>query len=137
VSFVLDASVALAWCFEDEASPASYAVLERARIEEVVAPSLWPLEVANILGVSERRGRLSAQRSATFVELLRDLELRIDVTSFEHAFGAVRRLAREHRLTCYDAAYLELAQREGLPLATRDASLREAAGRAGVTLLPA
>jgi predicted nucleic acid-binding protein len=130
--FVVDASVALAWPFEDEASDYAVNVLRRLREDRGVVPPIWPLEVANGLLVGERRGRLSRAKAARAVELLCELPIVVDELDAETALGAVLDLARTHGLTAYDATYLELAMREGLPLATQDDALRSAAEQAGV-----
>jgi predicted nucleic acid-binding protein len=134
--FVLDVSVTLAWHFEDEATPEIWALLERLHDEGGIVPGLWPLEVANVLAVSERRGRSSPTRSAAFVEQLARLPLEIDGETGDRALHETLTLARREALTAYDACYLELAMRRGLPLATTDAALRRAATRLGVALLP-
>ena len=136
-AFVLDASVALAWCFADETTPATDAVLDRLTSEEAAAPVLWRLEVANALAMAERRGRLSAAGLTRSVALLQQLAVVIDDEASERAFRELLDLARSEQLTVYDAAYLELALRLGLPLATTDARLRGAATRLGVALLGA
>lgn len=131
--FVLDASVALAWCFEDEATSQTEAVLDRLAEDSAVAPSLWELEVVNVLLLAERRGRLTESQAARFVALLSQLPIHI---SSAHAdMGAVLAAGRHHGLTAYDAAYLVLAEREGIALATMDGRLRAAAQAAGVPLL--
>jgi predicted nucleic acid-binding protein len=136
-AFVLDASVALAWCFEDETTHATDAVLERLTNEEAVAPALWRLEVANGLAMAERRGRLSVAALARSVALLQRLAVAIDAQGSERAFRDLLDLARSERLTVYDAAYLELALRLGVPLASKDIKLRQAAARPGLALLGA
>jgi prevent-host-death family protein len=135
VSFVLDSSVALTWCFEDEASPAADALLGRLTDEGAHAPSLWPLEVLNALAMTERCGRiarLARQRRAAFLQAL---PVALDMQTAECAWLATSLLAEAYRLTRYDVAYLELAQRLELPLATLDADLRAAANAFGVPLL--
>ena len=102
------------------------------RAEEAVVPCLWWFEVRNILVVNERRGRISESETAAFLLNLSRLRVRPDRLP---EADAVLRLARTHRLSVYDAAYLELAQREGLPLATLDTDLRRAAAEAGVAVL--
>ncbi len=136
-AFVLDASVALAWCFADEASPATDALLDRLADEEAVAPALWPLEVANALVMAERRARLSVAGLSRSVKLLQQLAVEIDEEGHRRAFQDLLNLARSERLTLYDAAYLELALRLGVPLASKDARLRNAAARLGLPLLGA
>jgi predicted nucleic acid-binding protein len=135
MSFVVDASIALAWHFEDEVSEYADRILDRLREDRAAAPSIWPLEVANALLVAERRGRLSPARVARAVELLLELPVSIHDTAADLALGPVLDLARTHGLSAYDAAYLELAMREGLPLATQDEALRAAAQRVGVPLM--
>lgn len=131
--FVLDASVALAWCFEDEGTSQTDAILDRLAEDSAVAPSLWELEVVNVLLLAERRGRITESQTARFVALLSQLPIHI---SFAEAdMGAVLAAGRHHGLTAYDAAYLVLAEREGIPLATTDGKLRTAARAAGVPLL--
>ena len=132
--FVLDASITACWVFDDEDHPAAAAALERLRTDEAVAPSLWWFEVRNTLIVSERRGRLAAADTTDFLRALSQLGVRMDRTPDE---GAVLTLARRHRLTVYDASYLELAQREAVPLATLDRDLRNAAAALGVALIEA
>ncbi|MGH6895092.1 MAG: type II toxin-antitoxin system VapC family toxin [Geminicoccaceae bacterium] len=134
---VLDASVALAWCFADEATPAAWQVLSRLESESATAPSLMVLEVANILALAERKGRITAAPVAEFVNLIDALPIEIDEETTARALKQVLDLARSARLTAYDACYLELAMRRGLPLASKDARLREAATRLGVALLGA
>jgi predicted nucleic acid-binding protein len=133
---VLDCSVAVSWCFEDEAGPATDALLERVRDDGAIVPAIWPLEFGNVLIQAERRGRLAAAGTATLIELVGALPIRIEEDSEGRAFREVMTLARAERLTTYDAAYLEIAMRKGLPLATRDKPLAEAAARCGVTVLP-
>ena len=134
---VLDASATLPWLFEDEASPAADALLERVALDGAVVPSLWFLECANALAAAERRGRIDAARVARNVSLLRRLPVAVDVADPADALGTTLDLARTHRLTAYDASYLDLALRRGLPLATNDGPLRIAAAAAGVALLAA
>ncbi len=135
VTFVLDASVTLSWCFRDEASPESLAILDRLENEPALVPSIWPLEVANILAVAERRRRIVAEEISEFVGLLARLTIRLDESTGERGLTEILALARDASLSSYDAAYLDLALRAGLPLATRDKALAEAARRAGVTVM--
>ena len=131
--FVLDASVALAWCFEDEATAETDAVLEQLAEDSAVAPSLWELEVINVLLLAERRGRITESQTARFVALLTQLPILIDSAGADMA--SVLGAGRQHGLTAYDAVYLVLAEREGIPLATMDGKLRVAAQAAGVLVL--
>ncbi|MFN0305805.1 MAG: type II toxin-antitoxin system VapC family toxin [Burkholderiales bacterium] len=137
MSFVLDSSVSLAWCFEDEHTAATDVLLERIVESGAAAPSLWPLEVLNGLAMAERRRRVDAERRQRLVGFLRDLPVTIDDETASQAWVVTAELAARFRLTLYDAAYLELAQRLGLPLATLDQELRAAGGALGVTLLGA
>lgn len=131
--FVIDASVAMAWCFEDEVTDATEAVLDRLRTERAIVPAVWPLEVANVLLVAERRGRISEAQINRFLRLIGQLPITVDDAGSDLA-GVVA-LGRAHGLSSYDASYLLLAERAGLPLATLDARLGGAATQAGVPLL--
>jgi predicted nucleic acid-binding protein len=133
--FVLDASVAVSWAFEDEISPYTDYVLGTLDSDVARAPAIWPLEITNVVLGSERHGRLQPADTARFISLIRSLPIRTDDVALERAVGAVLNLARAQTLTTYDASYLELAQREALPLATQDDRLRAAAQRLGVSLL--
>jgi predicted nucleic acid-binding protein len=132
MAFVLDASITACWAFDDEDHPDASLAFDRIRDEEGVIPSLWWFEVRNILIVNERRRRITESETGSFLFKLSRLRLREDRSPNE---AAVLRLARAHRLSVYDAAYLELAHREGLPLATLDADLRRAALDEGVALV--
>lgn len=135
MNLVLDASVTLAWCFEDEGGEYAVGVLESLREKEAVTASLWPLEVTNGLVTAERRGRLGRADAAQFVRLLLSLPIVIDPVARRRPFESTYGLARTRGLTTYDAAYLELAIRLGIPLATLDGRLRDAAAEEGVELL--
>lgn len=135
MTFVVDSSVALAWCFEDERTDTTDALLRQVAISGAAAPGLWPLEVLNGLAMGERRGRLDAARRQSLSGFLRDLPVRIDDETPALAWDTTAALASRFQLTVYDAAYLELAQRLALPLASRDRALRAAASRLGVALL--
>jgi predicted nucleic acid-binding protein len=132
MAFVLDASVTACWAFQDEDHPDAGLAFDRMRAGEAVVPSLWWFEVRNILVVNERRRRIAESDTAAFLLNLSRLRIRVDRIPRE---DALLRLARTRRLSLYEAAYLELAQREGLPLATLDADLRRAAAAEGVALL--
>ncbi len=132
MAFVLDASITACWAFDDESHPDASLAFDRMRAEEGVVPCLWWFEVRNILIVNERRQRITESDAATFLLNLSLLRLRVDLVPNENA---VLQLARTHRLSVYDACYLELAQRERLPLATLDADLRRAATDVGVALV--
>jgi predicted nucleic acid-binding protein len=135
VDFVVDASVTLTWCFEDQTYALGESVLDRFVDSTALVPSIWTLEIANALVVGERRGRLSEVDTTRFVQLLGELPIDVEDQSLGAAFGPVLAIARSHRLSAYDAAYLELAARHGLPLATLDDALIQAAGEVGVPLL--
>jgi predicted nucleic acid-binding protein len=133
---VLDSSVALSWCFEDEVSPEMDAIFERVRDEGGIVPGIWHLEVGNVLLQAERRGRIGAAAVAARLELLAQLPISIDIESPARAWGTIVALARAEGLTTYDATYLDLAMRLGLPLATNDRALADAGRKAAVPILP-
>lgn len=135
MGFVLDCSVTMSWCFADESDHYSDAVLDLLLGTEALVPSIWPLEVVNVLVVAERRKRINKAQAMRLVELLQSLPVVIDISTPERAMGPIHSLAREYKLSSYDAAYLELAMREGLPLATRDDQLTKVAKRCGVEIL--
>jgi predicted nucleic acid-binding protein len=130
--FVLDASIAACWAFEDEDHSIAALALERIRADEARVPSLWWFEVRNTLIVNERRGRLTESDTAAFLRGLARLGVTVDRSPDE---VDVLTLARQRRITVYDAAYLELARREGAPLATLDTALATAARAELVPLL--
>ncbi len=134
-AFVIDCSVAVTWCFEDEATPASDGLLGRLGEESAAAPAIWPLELGNVLVMAERRGRIDAAQIVEFVALVRDLPVAIDEETPQRALDEVLALARSEGLTTYDASYLELAMRLGVPLATQDKELRQAAENLGTPVL--
>jgi predicted nucleic acid-binding protein len=137
VSLVLDSSVALSWFFEDERTAATTNVLEQVVEQGAVVPAIWRLEVANALQSSLRRGRIDAVfRDASLCDLAQ-LDVGTDPETDSHAWAATLRLAERFRLTLYDAAYLELAQRRELPLATLDHDLWAAGRSLGTVLLGA
>jgi len=135
LSFVLGASVALAWCFEDKQTAEIMAVLDRVAVEGASAPQFWPLEVLNALLAAQRRRRLDAAGRREVLALLYRLPIAIDPDTATHVWSATQAIAESHDLAAYDAAYLELAMRLGLPLATLDRKLATAAGKVGVPLL--
>lgn len=135
--FVLDASVAIAWCFSDEATADGQKLLDSLQFRAAVVPSLWRWEVGNALLMAERRQRIGREAADRFMQLLRQLPIHADAEALDRALDETCRLAREHELTTYDAAYLELARRLGLPLATRDEALVRAARAMQVQVLAA
>lgn len=132
--FILDTSVAASWFFDDEGGDYSSTVLESLNNAEAFVPSLWPLKIANVLIVAERRGRCSEAEAVRFIELLDNLPITIDEDTAHRAMHTTYQLAREYGLTAYDASYLELAMRLGAPLATTDRQLADAAQKAGVSI---
>ena len=129
--FVLDASIAIAWALPEE-SPSAELALARMQTDRAVVPSLWWFELRNGLVVNERRTRITEPQTALFLRRIARLAITIDQSPDE---AAVLSLARRHRLTVYDATYLELALRAELLLATLDAALARAAGAEGVRLV--
>ena len=120
--------------FEDEVDACADAILEHLHGSAAIVPAVWPLEVASVLVVGERRRRLTESDSARFMEILAVLPIVVWDVPLSRVAGSVIALAREHDLSAYDAAYLDLAIREGAPLASRDAALRRAASAVGVPL---
>lgn len=133
-TLVIDCSLTMAWYFKDEATPYTNAVRASLATERAVVPSLWPLEVANVLLMAERRNRSNPTRAAKWLRYLSALPIAVDEETTSRAFQPIWNLARSHRLTTYDAAYLELAQRRGIPLASLDRDMKRAAQAIGVAL---
>jgi predicted nucleic acid-binding protein len=134
MAFVIDASIVAAFAFEERVNPRVASALESLEYDHARAPNLFFFEIRNLLVINERRGRTTPERSASFLLVLRRLPIRLDPTPGDDDVVA---LARERNLTIYDAAYLELARREGLPLATLDRALERAAIAEGVALFGA
>jgi predicted nucleic acid-binding protein len=133
---VIDSSIALTWCFEDEASAETDRLFERVRDDGAIVRGLWHLELGNVLLQAERRGRISRADIAIRLALIADLPISVDQETTLRAWREILLLAQAENLTAYDAAYLELAARGGLPLMTKDQALAAAAKRIGVTVLP-
>ena len=133
---VLDCSIALAWCFEDETSPETDKLFDHVRDHGALVPTLWHLEIANVLVLAERRGRIKVGESEARLEVVAGWPIETDTETTRRAWRETLALARAERLTTYEAAYLELALRAGLPLLTRDEDRAAAARRRGVTVLP-
>jgi len=132
-SFVLDSSVALAWCFVDEKAVYPQSVLDSLTVGNVaIVPNLWHLEVANIFLVSERRKRCTNAEVVQWLGFLLALPIQEDTETSKKAWGDTLHLGRSHGLSVYDASYLELALRVGVEIATLDVDLRKAAVKAGV-----
>jgi len=127
---VLDASIALAWCFEEPGTEDAVALIKTPGLL-FVAPAIWPLEVANALLVSLRKGRIDGSRLNELIPLLAKLPIRLEAPPSMEACREIVGLAQSFNLTVYDAAYLALAMDEKLPLATLDAALVRAAEKTG------
>jgi predicted nucleic acid-binding protein len=134
-TFVLDCSITMAWAFDDEITTASSAVLDRLESEVAVVPAHWFLEVTNVLAMAEKRKRITATTSTEFLALLNTLDIQTDPETADRAFAHLLPLCRSHSLTSYDAAYLDLAMRRHLPLASLDDDLRRSAKKLGIPLL--
>ena len=135
-AIVVDASVTLSWCFPDEQNSVSLQVLDRLKAGAVaLVPGFWSVEVLNSLLVGERRGRITPDQTQTFLRDILSLRPTFDHVSLEQVAGSLQTLCRDHRLTPYDALYVELAMRTQSPLATLDQSQRDAATIMGVECL--
>ncbi len=135
MAFVLDCSMTIAWVFSDEANEFTEALRESHLKENAVVPVLWPIEVGNVLLVAMRRGRIAREDWIRIRDDLGALPIDIDPDSYERVLDTVLPVADQHGLSVYDAMYLELALRRGLPLATLDRKLIEAANTAGIEAL--
>jgi len=134
-AFVVDCSIAMAWLFHDEATPKTAPLLSRLANETALVPAWWFIEITNVLAMAERKGRITARQSDAFIADLSKLGIERDNEAPDRAFTHLLALCRTHRLTSYDAIYLDLAIRRSLPLATLDEDLRKAAKKLGVSLL--
>ena len=132
--FVVDNSVVMSWCFKDETNNYADSVLDRLTELVAVVPSIWPLEVVNVLLVAERQKRLSESDSIRFLTLLSQLPILVEYERPE-MMKELLALARSNNLSSYDASYLDLAMRKGVPIATLDNKLIEAAKRIDVPIL--
>jgi predicted nucleic acid-binding protein len=132
--FVLDCSVTMAWAFHDEATDYTDSVRDSLADARAVVPSLWRIEVANACIVGERRKRLDEARTTRFLALLASLPIIVDGETAARAWADTPHLARAHNLSAYDATYLELAIRRGLPMACLDGKLKAACQAVGVKL---
>jgi predicted nucleic acid-binding protein len=135
VSLVLDSSATLAWIYSDETTDPIRRLFDAVGDEGAVVPALWRLEIANSLTVAVRRGRIEANFRRAALTDLALLDIAIDDQTDVHAWGETLRVADFFQLTVYDAAYLELAQRRNLPLATLDGEMRAAAKSLGLRLM--
>ena len=135
MSFVLDNSVTMRWFFGDgKPQELVYAgkVLDAMKNTSALVPATWGLEVANVIAKAEAKGWVTEARSEVFLEMLEGVDIEVDAATFSHALSHTLQLARRYKLSSYDASYLELALRLGLPLATLDEDLQKAAKKAGV-----
>jgi len=135
VSFVLDTSVTMRWFFGDgKPQELAYAdkVLDAMKDASALVPVIWGLEVANVIARAEAKGLVTEARSGEFLALLEGVDIEVDAATFAHALSDTLQLARRYKLSAYDASYLELALRSGIPLATLDEDLQKASKKAGV-----
>jgi predicted nucleic acid-binding protein len=131
--FVVDCSLVMTWCFDDEINDYSDTILEKLNDSKAVVPTIWALEVANVLLLSQRRKRITSVKSASFIDTLSRLPIFIDESTTSRAMHSIFVLANELNLTVYDAAYLELAIREKIPLFTMDKGLIAAAEKMNIS----
>ena len=136
MAFVLDCSVVLAWLLPDEGNESADRLADRLEHEAVYVPSIWSLEVGNALLVARRRGRIRESELTRLVQALAALPVEVDPNPGAAGFGGVMDLARQLGLTTYDGAYLELAKRRSVPLATLDEPLRRACAVSRIAVLP-
>jgi predicted nucleic acid-binding protein len=135
--FVLDNTVTMAWCFTEEATDFTEALLGRLSnlTDNAIVPALWLYEVVNVIELAVRKGRIMEEKALAFLESLADLPIEIENPTRTQMFVSVRALVGQHKLTAYDASYLELAIRHRLPIASSDKALTNAARSAGVDLV--
>ena len=134
MTFVLDASVSLSWCFEDEVVEYADAVLDGLASAGAIVPVIWPYEQSTGLLVAERRKRLTFADTAKALSLFGDLSITVDASPPTQVLDELLPLARAQDLSAYDATYLELALRTGCPMATLDKCLRRACERTGIAI---
>ncbi len=132
--FVLDCSITMAWCFEDESNDYTDAILEDLKDATAIVPTIWPLEVANVLLQSKKNKRITEVQSASFIDALSALPIVVDQSTTSRSMHSIFVLARQLDLTIYDAAYLELAIREKIPLLSLDKGLIKAAKKLHIPL---
>lgn len=133
-AFVLDCSVTISWLMPDEFF--DFNLLDQVAEEGAIVPSLWSLEVGNVLLLAERKKRISLEQRQTALHVLAELPVSVDMMTAHNAWLETMEIAERYNLTLYDASYLELSLRRSLPLATVDKSLKKAADLAGVTVKP-
>jgi len=134
--FVIDNSVVMSWCFKDETNKYADAILHRLSEATAFVPSIWPLEVVNVLLVAERKRRLSEADSTRFITLLTQLPIVVEVGHSERSMKELLIFARANKLSSYDASYLDLAMKSGYPIATLDIKLIQAARKIDVQIVP-
>lgn len=135
--FVLDNTITMAWCFNDEATPFTETLLSRlsSLTDSAIVPALWLYEVVNVTGLAVRKGRITEDKARAFLDSLADLPIEIEDATRARLFTSVLALVGRHKLTAYDASYLELAIRHDLPIAALDNALTKAARESGVTIV--
>lgn len=133
-NFVMDCSITMAWCFEDESNDETDAVLEHLKVATAIVPTIWPLEVANVLLIAKKKKRITAVQTESFIDALSALPIVVDKSTTARAMHSIFTLAIQSDLTVYDAAYLELAIREKIPLLTLDKGLIKAAKKLHIPL---
>lgn len=134
--FVLDCSVTMAWCFEDEKNDFSDKLLKSLNSSKAIVPAVWSLEVQNVLYVAERKKRISREQSTIFINFLNELPIEIDLTLSDFINKKILEISRKYSISAYDAAYLELALRKDIPFASLDKMLNDASKKAGVSIRP-
>lgn len=134
--FVLDSSVALAWILPDEHSDAVDQIADRLENDVAVVPAVWPLEVLNALLTASRRARIGAEDMQRLLSHLASLPIEVEQIDMAQTLKAVSALAQHHGITSYDAAYVEVAKRRGVPVATLDRKLKEVSLAEGLSVIP-
>ncbi len=134
-SFVIDNSVVMSWCFKDEKNNYSDQILDKLEFSTAIVPSIWPLEVGNVLLVAERKNRLIQADSIRFIALLTELPIVVEPESPGRMMNEIVNIARTYNLSTYDASYLDLAMRKGISIATLDKNLLKAAKQSKVSLV--
>ncbi len=132
--FVIDNSIVMAWCFSDESSKYTNTILDSLENHEALVPAIWPLEIGNVVLAAERRKRLTESDSIRFLNLVSELPIIVQQETPDRMLKEIFALARECHISSYDASYLDLAMRNGIPIATRDNGLKKAAKRCNVAL---
>ncbi len=136
IAFVVDASVTVAWAFRETANAYATGVLQQLSRVEATAPSVWPFQVANALLIAQHKGRLTVPECEYFLGLLGQLPIHVEYEPPDHVWDQVLALAQHYHLSAYEASYLDLAMRLTLPLATQNATLRQAAEELGLFYEP-